>query len=46
VFPIYSALKVRSTVSYMRMQKMGLALTGVIYFAVAVVSILMFGTGI
>jgi len=46
VFPIYSALKVKNTASYMRMSKLGLMLTGVIYFSVATVSILMFGTEI
>ena len=39
-------MKNKSTASYMKMQTMGLLLTGCIYFSVAIISILMFGTGI
>lgn len=45
-FPIYSAMKDKNNAAYMKMSKLGLLLTGCIYFAVAVVSICMFGTEI
>lgn len=46
VFPIYESLKTKSIESYSSSSKLGLGFTIIVYISVAIIGILLFGTGV